>query len=121
MYNALPANDTPSESFLEYNAELLVVREGLVQLLPLGWARYAPGFTAAGLTLRDNMPLAEFKQGVRASVRVGLKRNDRAFAELATKLDTPIEDKRYIRELLEATREGPVATSGQVLCFPGTR
>jgi hypothetical protein len=116
-----PANDTPSESFLEYNQGMLEVREGKVYLLTAGWEHYRPRFAAAGLTLRDSMPLAEFKQGVRAGVRAGLRNNDQALVEHAAKLCTPVEDKQFIRRMLNGNTAplASAAANGQVLSFPG--
>ncbi len=119
-----PSNDTPTESFLEYNQGKLTVREGHVFLTSLGWDEYRDCFAAAQLTLTDGLPLARFKEGVRAGARARLIENNRALAEVGTRLDTPLEDKRFIRTLLsdkpfgESPEDSVCAKSGQVIAFP---
>lgn len=118
-----PANDTPTEDFLSYNAGKLEVRDGLVHLLAAGWAEYEPDFAAAGLALRDKMPLAEFKDGVRTSARLALRRNTAQLAAAERQLETPLDDKRFIRQLLEPGKQDqtpPSAfpASAKVIAFP---
>lgn len=117
------ANTTsqPSANFLEYNLGKLEVREGLVHLLAAGWAEYGPSFSSAGLTLLDKMPLERFQSCVRAATRANIQSNDEALlAELAN-LATPVEDKRFIRELLGNGSKGAEpaepTNSAQVIPF----
>lgn len=101
----------PSVEFLEYNEGKLEVRDGLVHLLPAGWAEYGPAFSAAGLALTDRMPLAQFRAGMRTAARVSLRANDEALVAELAKLETPVEDKRFIRELLGTNGLHPMSTA----------
>jgi hypothetical protein len=113
--NTAPA---ATETFAEYNAGKLEVVDGRVHLLPAGWAEYGPSFSVANIMLRDKMPLDEFKLGVRAGARAALQANDVAMAAELAKLETPLDDKRFIRELLAPGAATPAAQSAQVLAFP---
>jgi hypothetical protein len=70
-----------SEAFIDYNMGKLELRGGLVHLLPAGWAEYGPTFSAAGLVLRDRMPLEDFKRSVRQANRAAMEDNNRALRE----------------------------------------
>lgn len=109
-----------SETFEEYNRGKLEVVDGLVHLLPAGWAEYGPAFSAADLMLRDKFPLVEFKAGVRTAARAAIVSNDAALTAELQKLDTSLEDKRFIRKILDkgtAAQEIGRATA-KVLAFP---
>lgn len=113
----MPTNQT-IDAFLDYNAGKLEVHHGHVRLLAAGWAEYAPTFSKAGILLRDNMPVAEFKQAVRTANRTAIQENDRALREHLADLTTPVEEKQLIRAVLSPQQ--PVAPSqpAQVLQFP---
>lgn len=116
--NPMPTNQ-PIDAFLEYNAGKLEVRNGHVRLLPAGWAAYAPTFSKAGILLRDNMPLDEFKQAVRTSNRAAIAENDRALREHLADLSTPVEEKQLIRAVLSPQQQAAApAHQAQVLQFP---
>lgn len=111
----------PSTHFLEYNEGKLEVRDGVVHLLPAGWAEYGPAFSSAGLVLTDKMPLAQFQSAVRTAARANVRANDEALAAELAKLETPTEDKRFIRELLGTSQATSEGASAQVIPFPGRR
>lgn len=115
---------TPSpDAFLEYNAGKLEVRAGCVHLLPAGWAEYGPSFSAAGLMLRDKMPLDEFKLAVRRAARAAMHENDRALREQLADLATPVAEKQLIRAVLNphGGADPDSAAPAQVIPFPGAR
>mgnify|MGYP003457430784 FL=1 len=114
----MPINQT-LDAFHEYNAGKLEVRNGLVILLAAGWAEYAPTFSKAGILLRDNMPLAEFKQAVRTANRTAFQDNDRALREHLADLTTPLEEKQLIRAVLSPQPEtAEPVQQAKVLQFP---
>jgi len=115
---------TASESFLDYNMGKLEVRSGLVHLLPAGWAEYGPTFSAAGLMLRDRMPLDEFKRAVRHANRTALEDNNRALREQLADLSTPVAEKQLIRAVLNPAgdvRAESTESVAQVIQFPSRR
>lgn len=116
--NQMPTNQV-IDPFMDYNAGKLEVRNGLVHLLAAGWAEYAPTFSKAGILLRDNMPLDEFKQAVRTANRTAIQDNDRALREQLADLTTPVEEKQLIRAVLSppAAAQAP-AQQAKVLQFP---
>jgi hypothetical protein len=114
------STSTPSAAFLEYNAGKLEVRDGVVHLLPDGWAEYGPAFSGADLLLRDKMPLDEFRSAVRKAARATIKANDLALENELAKLETSTDDKRFIRSLIQGE---PLSTgkTAQIIPFDQTR
>ena len=116
--NQMPTNQT-IDAFLDYNAGKLEVRNGLVHLLAAGWAEYAPSFSKAGILLRDDMPVDEFKQALRTANRAAIQDNDRALREHLADLTTPVEEKQLIRAVLSPQPKAQApAQQAQVLQFP---
>lgn len=108
----------PSDTFKQYNADKLDVIDGLVHLLPNGWAEYGPSFSAADIVLRDKMPLDEFKRCVRGASRAALKANDSALVAELSNLETPIADKQFIRSMLRGPADSGAALQAKnVLVF----
>jgi hypothetical protein len=117
----MPTTPSP-DAFLEYNAGKLELRAGCVHLLPAGWAEYGPSFSAAGLMLRDKMPLEEFKLCMRRAARVAMNENDRALREQLADLATPVAEKQLIRAVLNPHGSTDAdAPAAQVIAFPGAR
>jgi hypothetical protein len=89
-----------------------------VHLTAAGWAEYGPSFSTAGMVLRDKLPLDEFRRDVRQAARACMQANDVALRAELNKLETPVEDKQFIRELLN---DQPKTANAAVLPFPGPR